>query len=146
MNDLIGKDKEYFVFIQEIKKQVQNAQIKAAVSVNQELLQLYWRLGQQIVEKQKQTSWGDGFLTRMSKDLREEFPEVKGFSLRNLKYIRQWYLFWFATSSIGQQAVAQIPWGHNLVILNKAQSLSDEFKSSLRVLMRLKLSWGVGNE
>ncbi len=125
MNDLIGKDKEYFTFIQEIKKQVQNAQIKAAVSVNQELLQLYWRLGQQIVEKQKQTSWGDGFLPRMSKDLREEFPEVKGFSLRNLKYIRQWYLFWFATSSIGQQAVAQIPWGHNLVILNKAQSYEE---------------------
>ncbi len=79
MNDLIGKDKEYFVFIQEIKKQVQNAQIKAAVSVNQELLQLYWKLGEQIVEKQKQTSWGDGSVSSILEHTTQyEIKQLKG--------------------------------------------------------------------
>jgi len=117
---LIKKDPAYFDFIQDIKKRVQSAQIKAAVSVNQELLRLYWDMGAKIVEKQKQTAWGDGFLKQMSHDLQDDFPDMKGFSLRNLKYMRQWYSFW-SDALIGQQAVAQIPWGHNLVILSKIQ-------------------------
>ena len=118
MSRLIKKDPAYFDFIQDIKNRVQSAQIKAAVSVNQELLRLYWDMGAKIVEKQKQTAWGDGFLKQMSQDLQDDFPDMKGFSLRNLKYMRQWFLFW-SDASIGQQAVAQIPWGHNLVILSK---------------------------
>jgi len=117
---LIKKDPAYFDFIQDIKNRVQSAQIKAAVSVNQELLRLYWDMGAKIVEKQKQTAWGDGFLKQMSHDLQDDFPDMKGFSLRNLKYMRQWYSFW-SDALIGQQAVAQIPWGHNLVILSKIQ-------------------------
>ena len=120
MSRLIKKDPAYFDFIQDIKKRVQSAQIKAAVSVNQELLRLYWDMGAKIVEKQKQTAWGDGFLKQMSHDLQDDFPDMKGFSLRNLKYMRQWYSFW-SDALIGQQAVAQIPWGHNLVILSKIQ-------------------------
>lgn len=118
MSRLIKKDPAYFDFIRDIKKRVQSAQIKAAVSVNQELLRLCWDMGAMIVEKQKQTAWGDGFLKQMSHDLQNDFPDMKGFSLRNLKYMRQWYSFW-SDASIGQQAVAQIPWGHNLVILSK---------------------------
>jgi predicted nuclease of restriction endonuclease-like (RecB) superfamily len=60
----------------------------------------------------------------LSQDLMQEFPDMKGFSVRNLKYIRQWHSFWIESSS-GQQAVAQltaIPWGHNLAILSKCQS------------------------
>lgn len=120
MSRLIKNDPSYFDFIQDIKKRVQSAQIKAAVSVNQELLRLYWDMGAMIVEKQKQTAWGDGFLKQMSHDLQDDFPDMRGFSLRNLKYMRQWYSFW-SDASIGQQAVAQIPWGHNLVILSKIQ-------------------------
>ena len=120
MSRLIKKDPAYFDFIQDIKNRVQSAQIKAAVSVNQELLRLYWDMGAKIVEKQKQTAWGDGFLKQMSHDLQDDFPDMKGFSLRNLKYMRQWYSFW-SDALIGQQAVAQIPWGHNLVILSKIQ-------------------------
>jgi len=124
MSGLIKKDKEYFSFIQDIKQRVQRSQIKAAVSINQELLQLYWDMAARIVEKQKQTSWGDGFLEQLSKDLQGEFPDMKGFSLRNLKYMRQWFLFW-SESSIGQQLVAQIPWGHNLVILGKVKDCEE---------------------
>lgn len=110
---------DYKAFIQEIKQQVQRAQIKAAIAINRELLQLYWELAERVVHKQQTAAWGDGFLMQMSKDLQAAFPDMKGFSLRNLKYIRQWYQFWSGTEPIGQQAVAQIPWGHNLVIISK---------------------------
>lgn len=122
MKELMKKDKEYLVFIREIKTLIQKTRIKAAISVNQELLKMYWDLGTQIVEKQKQTAWGDGFLAQMSRDLQEEFPGIKGFSLRNIKYMRQWYLFWHKSQANGQQVVAQIPWGHNLVILSKTET------------------------
>ncbi len=122
MSDSIVKNKDYKALIQDIKQRIQSAQIKAAVSVNQELLRLYWYLARRIVKQQKQTAWGDGFIKQVSKDLQKAFPEMKGFSLRNLKYIRQWYLFWSESSSIGQQLVAQIPWGHNIVIITKTKN------------------------
>lgn len=125
MSEKLVKNNEYRSFIQEVKQRIQSAQIKAAISVNQALLQLYWELAERIVEKQQQTSWGDRFLEELSRDLKAEFPEMKGFSVRNLKYMRQWFKFWFADSSIGQQLVAQIPWGHNLVILSKIRDVEE---------------------
>jgi predicted nuclease of restriction endonuclease-like (RecB) superfamily len=109
-------------------------QLKAAVSVNRELLQFYWELGAEIVEKQKSAQWGSGFLKQLSQDLQAEFPELKGFSHRNIKYIKQWYHFFSVHQSIGQQAAAQlepaileqvtsIPWGHNLIIVSKCDSV-----------------------
>ena len=71
-------------------------------------------MGEQIVEQQQNYAWGDGFLKQLSHDLMMEFPEMKGFSKRNLEYIRRWYLFWSKDMSIAQQVVAQlgqIPWG-----------------------------------
>lgn len=121
MSKLIKKDPAYFDFMQDIKNRVQSAQIKAAVSVNQELLRLYWDMGAMIVEKQKQTTWGDGFLKQMSQDLQDDFPDMKGFSKRNLEFMRQWFQYWHTEPEFTQQLVAQIPWGHNLVILNKIQ-------------------------
>jgi predicted nuclease of restriction endonuclease-like (RecB) superfamily len=109
-------------------------QLKAAATVNTALLKFYWELGAQIVERQQQHAWGSSFVAQLSADLMREFPQIKGFSERNLKYIRQWYLFWQATE-IGQQAVAQlhaIPWGHNLAILAKCKQ-SDEALYYVRV-------------
>lgn len=130
---------EYKTFIQEIKHRIQAAQIKAAVTVNREMLALYWDLGQSIIEKQKMAAWGDGFIKQMSKDLQDEFPEMKGFSVRNLELMRQWVRFWFGHPAIAKQAVSQleedversrkivefitqIPWGQNLAIVMKSQS------------------------
>ena len=112
-------DKKYKVWLADIKARVRSAQIKAALSVNTELLRLYWSMGRDIVARQKNTKWGDSLLLRLSRDLRAEFPEMKGFSQRNLKYIRQWFLFYAKGEAIGQQLVAQIiqvPWGHNINI------------------------------
>lgn len=135
MTQSIIKTEDYLAFIQDIKQRIQGAQIKASVAVNQALLHLYWELAERIVAKQQDSAWGDGFLLQMSRDLQAEFPEIKGFSVRNLKYMRQWFQFWSVGSSIGQQAVAQldkpaiaqqlvaqIPWGHNLVIISKIKT------------------------
>lgn len=119
---------DYKQWLQTLKKSFAQAQIKAAVKVNSELLSFYWQLGADIVEKQQSSVWGSGFLKQLSKDLSEEFTDIKGFSYRNLKYIRQWYLFYNAEPVIGQQLVAQlvqIPWGHNLQIIAKCENQSE---------------------
>lgn len=115
---------EYRTFIKEIKQKVREAQIKASVKVNTTLLEFYWELGREIIARQKDTEWGSGFLQHLSKDLMHEFPDMKGFSKRNLERIRQWYLFYSEEHIIATQVVSQlvqVPWSHNLVILQKSR-------------------------
>ena len=114
----------YSQWLAQLKTRFRAVQIKAAVAVNTELLQFYWALGADIAAQQAQTQaqWGSGFLAQLSQDLMREFPEVRGFSRRNLEAIRQWHRYWSSDAAIAQQAVAQlvtIPWGHNLTILSK---------------------------
>lgn len=156
MSELIASD-DYRKWIASIKQRVQASQIKAAVSVNREMLDLYWFIGEQILDKQQTAKWGDGFLKQMSQDLLTEFPAMKGFSRRNLELIRQWFLFWSTsdalgkqtdsqiakqpdsqlaqdaahwpqpvakTGAIGQQLVSQIPWGHNILIVQRLRDLN----------------------
>lgn len=104
-------DPNYSNWILQLKQKFQQTQIKAAVKVNQELLKFYWELGADIVEKQEKTDWGSKFLKQVSSDLLDAFPDVKGFSLSNIKYIRQWYLFYNQYIIIGQQLVGQFPEG-----------------------------------
>ena len=130
MNNKMSNDKAYQLLIKTIKTEIRSAQIKAAVSVNTELLKLYWFLGSQIAAEQEKGHWGDGLLKQISYDLQKTFPDMKGFSHRNVKYMKQWFSFWSLGESIGQQAVAQlkigmifqIPWGQNLVIISKSDS------------------------
>lgn len=132
MTDMI-KTTDYKLFISTIKSKIQISQIKAHLKVNEVMLRVYWELGAMIVKKQKDSSWGDGLLTQISIDLKKEFPGMKGFSKSNIKYMRQWYLF-FSTTKIkdGQQVVGQledqifqIPWGHNLVIIAKIKDVEE---------------------
>lgn len=137
MSELFKIDKKYSTWLKELKSKIRSVQIKAAVKVNTEMLNFYWELGADIVEKQSAAKWGDGFLGKLSQDLMTEFPDMRGFSLSNLKYIKQWYLFYSAHESIGQQLVgrlkkanvqqlvAQIPWGHNLVIISKIKDTNE---------------------
>ena len=103
---------DYKAFISEIKQRIHTAQIKAAVRVNTELLRLYWDLAERIVANQQQATWGTGFFKQMSNDLRNEFPGMKGFSIRNLERIRQWYCFWSEYEPIATQVVSQLPQGN----------------------------------
>ena len=129
-------NKEYKTWLADIKLKVRNAQLKAAVRVNSEMLLFYWNLGAEIVVKQAGAKWGDGLIDQLSKDLIAEFPEVKGFSRSNLMYIKKWYLFYSKTGSIVQQPVgqiaqqgiaqiAQIPWGHNIAIISKCKNVKE---------------------
>lgn len=127
MSDLFRTDKNYSAWLKAIKDKIRSVQLKAAVAVNSELLNFYWELGADIAEKQASAKWGDGFLNKLSHDLTDAFPDMKGFSLRNIKYIRQWFLF-YAQNIIGQQAVAQlaqIPWGHNIAIISKSRNIEE---------------------
>ncbi len=118
-------------------------QIKASIAVNVELLSFYWNLGQDIIEKQTNKNWGDAVIEQLSNDLHSAFPEIKGFSRRNLFYVKSWYLFYneqfikvqqlVAQSSLPanidslekiQQLVGQIPWGHNILIITKIKDIN----------------------
>jgi predicted nuclease of restriction endonuclease-like (RecB) superfamily len=125
MNNLFEYN-DYKDWISTLKSNIKQRQIKAALAVNSELIQLYWELGYQIVEKQENAKWGSGFIDHLSKDLKAEFPEMGGFSVSNLKYCRQFYLFYFEYFLKSQQAVGElnnflfhIPWGHHILIFQK---------------------------
>ena len=116
MKSNLISNKEYKTWLAELKLKVRNAQLKAAVKVNSEMLLFYRELGADIVAKQVRVKWGEGFLSQLSKDLMAEFPDMKGFSKRNLELIRQWYLFYSQdkviklqrSASIAKQPVSQL--------------------------------------
>jgi len=114
---------EYRLWLTELKSKIRQKQLQAALSVNQTLLELYWDLGKDIIEKQEKSSWGSNFIEQLSTDLRHEFPQINGFSRRNLYAIRQWYLFYSSQFEFVPQVVAQIPWGHNRLIIGKIKEV-----------------------
>lgn len=116
---------EYNKWLEAIKRKIKSAQLKAAVSVNAQLIELNWDLGKEIVNKQKESNWGDSVLERLATDLKLSFPNVNGYSRRNLYAIRQWYLFYSSASEFVPQAVAQIPWGHNRLIISKIKNVDE---------------------
>ncbi len=120
----ISLNNEYRIWLTELKTKIRRKQIQAALSVNRTLLELYWDIGKDIVEKQENAIWGSNFIEQLSVDLRQEFPEIKGFSRRNLYAIRQWYLFYSTQFEFVPQAVAQIPWGHNRLIIGKIKDIN----------------------
>ena len=110
--------RDYQSLLADLKTRVRSAQVKAALSVNRELIQLYWEIGRSILAAQDREGWGTRVIDRLAGDLHHEFPEMKGFSPRNLKYMRRLAEAW-PDPSIVPQLVAQIPWGHLRTILDK---------------------------
>jgi len=148
MNILEKHNDLFDAWMRSIKERIQQIQIKAALSVNKELIALYWDLGKQIAQKQEESEWGSGFFNRISRELKLEFPDLKGFSPDNLRYTKLFYLF-YRELTISEQVVreledapevileqlvpknkeseiidklASIPWGHNIVILKKIKN------------------------
>ncbi|NQZ09021.1 MAG: DUF1016 domain-containing protein [Algicola sp.] len=121
MSELDSND--YSQWLGQIKKQIGQAQQRAALAVNRELLLLYWQLGNSFLQQQAELGWGAKVIDRLAADLRKSFPELKGFSRANLMYMRSFAQTWpdFIDDPIVQQAVGQIPWGHNLVLLSKVK-------------------------
>jgi predicted nuclease of restriction endonuclease-like (RecB) superfamily len=114
----------YDAFLRDLKARIRSAQVRAALSVNRELVLLYWQIGTDILTNQRERGWGAKVIDRLSADLRRDFPEMKGFSARNLKYMRA-LAEAYPDEPFVQQLVAQIPWGHNVRLLDHVKDATE---------------------
>ncbi|MBA2306730.1 DUF1016 domain-containing protein [Candidatus Dependentiae bacterium] len=117
------KVEKYAHFLEHIKKDIQQSQLKAAVAVNKELLLLYWRIGKELTQKIDREGWGTKVIATLSSDLASLFPNLSGFSVRNLNYMRK-FVAVYPDSNCAAVA-AQIPWGHNMVMMDKLKSTDE---------------------
>lgn len=108
----------YAAWLTELKIRIHTAQQRATLAVNRELVLLYWQIGRDILARQAEQGWGAKVIERLAEDLRLAFPEMKGFSPRNLKYMRAFAQAW-PDEAIVQEALAQLPWYHHLALLDK---------------------------
>lgn len=111
---------EYREWLSSLKHEIHQARRRAALAVNSEMILLYWQIGREIVQRQATHKWGARVIDQLAADLHSEFPDVRGFSPRNLKYMRKLALTW-PNQQIVQQVVAQLPWGQNVTLLDKVQ-------------------------
>ena len=108
----------YADWLAELKTRIHSAQQRAALAVNRELVLLYWQIGRDILARQAEQGWGAKVIERLAQDLRSAFPQMKGFSPRNLKYMRAFAEAW-PDSEFVQQAAAQLPWFHLCTLIDK---------------------------
>jgi predicted nuclease of restriction endonuclease-like (RecB) superfamily len=110
----------YLEVLEEIKERVRAARMRASLSVNRELIILYWEIGRLILHRQEAEGWGAKVIDRLSADLNREFPDIKGFSSRNLKYMRAFAEAYPARAFV-QEVLAQMTWYHNITLLEKVK-------------------------
>jgi predicted nuclease of restriction endonuclease-like (RecB) superfamily len=121
MADAVSSSQEYQSLLVSLKQRIQAAQVRAGLAVNRELVLLYWSIGREILARQQSEGWGAKVIDSLSRDLRREFADMQGLSPRNLKYMRAFAEAW-PDEPIVQQLVAQIPWGHNVRLLDHVKS------------------------
>lgn len=125
-NDALGSAGEvdaqsYTAFVGDLKQKIAAARHRASLSINRELVTLYWTIGRDILERQEREGWGTRVVDRLAGDLRLAFPEMTGFSPRNLKYMRSFADAW-PNGEFVQQVVALLPWGHNVRLLDAVKT------------------------
>lgn len=155
---ILKRDAEYKAWIRSLSERYQRSQIKAAVSVNHEMLIFYWSLGRDIVELHAESRWGSGFFNKLSRDLQKEISDAKGFSPRNLRYMKRFYELFPSEGQIVQQVAAQsetvegvtdlpqvaeeifsVPWGHVMLIIDRAKG--DRTKAQFYVHQAVQNGW-----
>ncbi|HYW09477.1 MAG TPA: PDDEXK nuclease domain-containing protein [Longimicrobium sp.] len=117
-SDTAGEVVGYGELLESLKSRIRHARLRATLAVNRELVSLYWQIGREILVRQEAEGWGTKVIDRLAADLQREFPEMTGLSRTNLKYMRS-LAEAYPGNEIGQQAVGQIPWGHNIVLLTR---------------------------
>ena len=110
-------NRAYFKLVENVKKRILSARISTARTISRSLTDLYWDIGKMLVEKQEKEGWGKSVVEKLSQDLQKEYPGKTGFSSRNLWDMKRFYEQY--SNQKLRQAVAEIPWGHNLLIMNK---------------------------
>jgi len=128
---------DYPLLLEDLRSRIRAAQTRAALSVNRELILLYWEIGQRILESQQREGWGAKVIDRLATDLRSSFPEIGGFSRRNLQCMRS-FAEEFSDPQIVQQLVALIPWGH---ILQIQQKVRDQAARAFYIHQTLAHGW-----
>jgi predicted nuclease of restriction endonuclease-like (RecB) superfamily len=118
MTDLLRNSPDYASWLTDLKLRVEQARQRAALSVNRELISLYWQIGRDILERQRRQGWGAKVIDQLARDLKAAFPDMRGFSPRNLKYMRAFAEAW-PDGTFVQQAAAQLPWFHLCTLLDK---------------------------
>ena len=116
------KAESYISLLQTLKQEITQARIRAHLSVNKEMIVLYSNIGNKILERQTEEGWGTKVIENIFKDLRKEFPEMKGLSYQNISYMRQ-FAFEYKNDQFLQQAIGEIPWGHNITIFSQIKNL-----------------------
>ena len=131
----------YKEFLKELKEKIKNAQLKAAIAASRELIQLYWDLGKNIVEKQETEGWGSKVLERVAKDLQNEFPGIEGFSRTNIFRMRAFYQAYSnCPTAVGQltkdplQPFFHVPWGHNCILLERLKNFEERLWYAKKVV------------
>lgn len=122
MSDLVAQG--YGEFIDRLKSRVRDAQLRAGIAANRELVLLYWSIGRDILAEQAEHGWGAKVVERLSADLRREFPGLKGLSFRNLKYMRAFAEAW-PDEAFVQAALARLSWYHNIAIIEKIKAVPE---------------------
>lgn len=121
--------KEYVETLAALKNQIQEAQVKATLAVNRELIKLYWSIGKTISEKQETSNWGSGVVEQLAKDLQKAFPGLEGFSKSNIFRIQAFYAAYEKVAQLVRQLdelpIFHIPWGHNVVLMQKLKNQDD---------------------
>ena len=120
---------EYSQLLLEVKERVRTAQYAALKAVNTQLVGLYWDMGKMIVERQKDGGWGKSVVERLSADLQEKFPGIRGFSVQNLWYMRQYYLEFSGDEKL-QPLVGEIAWELEKAIIPRIKELKGQLPSS----------------
>jgi predicted nuclease of restriction endonuclease-like (RecB) superfamily len=119
-------DAGYNVLLAELKERIRTTRLRAAVAVNRELILLYWGIGRDILTRQTAEGWGTRVIDRLAADLRRDFPEMTGLSPRNLKYMRA-FAEAYPDPEIVQQAVALLPWGHHVRLLDSVKDPDERY-------------------
>ncbi|HNI43677.1 MAG TPA: DUF1016 N-terminal domain-containing protein [Chitinophagales bacterium] len=127
----------YQTFISQLKNHIRAAQYQALKAVNEQLLGLYWHIGQQIVQQQAELGWGKSVVEQMAKDLQHEFPTMSGFSARNIWLMKRFYET-YSQNEFLQPLVAEIGWSHHIVIMEKCKT---DLQREFYILMTKKFGW-----
>ena len=155
--DGMTADKEYVEWLSDVKTRFRQCQIKASIRVNTTMLELYWSIGRDLVALRAEERWGAGVVKQFALDMRQAFPDITGFSLTNVKYMKRWYLFYNEQDAKSQQAVdqirhqvsdllqkeekgqrvvdqlgmpeifGQVPWGQHIDIISNCNSIDEAF-------------------
>lgn len=128
---------DYQGLLGDLKERIRSAQVRAALAVNRELILLYWQIGRSIQERQEAHGWGAGVIRHLSQDLRHAFPEIKGFSPRNLQYMRT-FAGAYPDAEIAQRLLRDLPWGHITHLLDR---LNDQIAREWYVRAAIEHGW-----